>query len=87
VIADSAQFSTVVTEVADQRYVGTALTLQLAVGFTLTVVTIYLIPMLRDAVTWQWAFAFLAPGPFLGAIAMLLLLRSPYATQIAGGRG
>ncbi len=48
VVADSAQFSTVVTEVADQRYVGTALTLQLAVGFTLTVVTIYLVPVLRD---------------------------------------
>ncbi|MDP9465666.1 MAG: MFS transporter [Actinomycetota bacterium] len=87
VVADSAQFSTVVTEVADQRYVGTALTLQLAVGFTLTVVTIYLVPVLRDGVGWQWAFAFLAPGPFLGAVAMLRLLRSPYAAQIAGGRG
>ena len=87
VVADSAQFSTVVTEVADQRYVGTALTLQLAVGFTLTVVTIYLVPVLRDGVSWQWAFAFLAPGPFLGAIAMMRLLRSPYAAQIAGGRG
>ena len=87
VVADSAQFSTVFTEVADQRYVGTALTLQLAVGFTLTVVTIYLVPVLRDGLSWQWAFAFLAPGPFLGAVAMLLLLRSPYAARIAGGRG
>ncbi len=87
VVADSAQLSTVVTEVADQRYVGTALTLQLAVGFTLTVVTIYLVPVLRDGVSWQWVLAFLAPGPFLGAIAMLRLLRSPYAAQIAGGRG
>lgn len=40
VVADSAQFSTVVTELADQSYVGTALTLQLAVGFILTVATI-----------------------------------------------
>ncbi|MBW3659375.1 MAG: MFS transporter, partial [Actinobacteria bacterium] len=30
VVADSAQFSTLVTEVADQRYVGTAVTMQLA---------------------------------------------------------
>ncbi len=35
VVADSAQFSTMVTELADQAYVGTALTLQLALGFTL----------------------------------------------------
>ena len=49
VVADSAQFSTMVTELADQAYVGTALTLQLAIGFTLTVATIWLIPVLEDA--------------------------------------
>lgn len=87
VIADSAQFSTVVTEVADQAYVGTALTLQLAIGFTLTVVTIALIPYLEAIVGWRWAFAFLAPGPILGAVAMRRLKSSPYAAKIAGGRG
>jgi len=76
VVADSAQFSTLVTEHADQAYVGTALTLQLAVGFTLTVATIWLIPYLVDAAGWGWAFAFLAAGPALGALAMLRL-RSP----------
>jgi len=73
VVADSAQFSTLVTEYADQAYVGTALALQLAVGFTLTVATIWLIPVLEDAVGWRWAFAFLAPGPVLGVLAMLRL--------------
>jgi MFS family permease len=73
VVADSAQFSTIVTELADQSYVGTALTLQLAIGFSLTVVTIWLIPALESAFTWRWAFAFLAPGPALGIIAMLRL--------------
>ena len=87
VVADSAQFSAIVTEVADQRYVGTAVTLQLAVGFVLTVVTIWLIPLLRDAYTWQWAFAVLALGPALGVIAMVQLKRSPDAARIAGGLG
>jgi MFS family permease len=87
VVADSAQFSTMVTEVADQRYVGTALTLQLAIGFTLTVATIWLVPLVRDAAGWRWAFALLAPGPALGAIAMARLARSPEAAKIAGGRG
>ena len=73
VVADSAQFSTLVTETSDQAYVGTALTLQLAVGFTLTVATIWLVPLLVDAVGWRWAFAFLAPGPALGTLAMLRL--------------
>ena len=85
VVADSAQFSTIVTELADQAYVGTALTLQLALGFTLTVATIWLMPVLERALTWRWAFAFLAPGPALGAAAMLKLRARPEAGGIAGG--
>lgn len=73
VVADSAQFSTMVTEYADQAYVGTALTLQLAAGFTVTVATIWLIPLLQEAVGWRWAFAILALGPMVGILAMLRL--------------
>jgi len=87
VVADSAQFSTIVTEVADPAYVGTALTAQLAVGFTLTVVTIWLIPFVRDASGWWPAFALLAAGPALGILAMLRLRTAPEAARIAGGRG
>ena len=87
VIADSAQFSTIVTELADQAYVGTALTLQLALGFTLTVATIWLIPIAERALTWRWAFALLAAGPALGILAMLRLKSLPEARRIAQGRG
>jgi MFS family permease len=71
VIADSGVFSTALSETADQRYVGTALTVQTAIGFTLTVLTIQLLPLVADAVTWQYAFWVLAPGPLLGAVAMV----------------
>ena len=87
VVADSAQFSTIVSEVADQLYVGTALTLQLAVGFSLTVVTIWLVPILRDSIGLEWTFAPLALGPAIGIVAMLRLLRLPESRLIAGGRG
>lgn len=73
VVGDSAQFSTLVTELADQAYVGTALTLQLALGFTLTVVTIWMLPWMQRATGWQWAFWLLVPGPALGIVAMLRL--------------
>jgi hypothetical protein len=53
--------------------VGTALTLQLAAGFTVTVATIWLIPLLQEALGWRWAFAVLAPGPILGTLAMARL--------------
>jgi MFS family permease len=84
VVGDSAQFSTLVTEHADQAYVGTALTMQLAVGFTLTVATIWLVPLLADELGWRWAFAFLVPGPALGVVAMLRL-RGAASTSSARG--
>ena len=40
VIADSGVFSTLLSELADRRYLGTALTVQTAIGFLLTIVTI-----------------------------------------------
>ncbi|MEM7323435.1 MAG: MFS transporter, partial [Actinomycetota bacterium] len=77
VVADSAQFSTIVTEVTDPDYIGTALTVQLAAGFTLTVFTIFLVPIVRDATSWGWAFVLLAPGPALGGWAMRKLRSLP----------
>jgi len=75
VVADSAQFSTIVTEVVEPRVVGTALTMQLSLGFILTVFTIFLVPLVQDAAGWGFAFAMLAPGPALGALAMARLER------------
>lgn len=69
-IADSGVFSTALAETADARYVGTALTMQTAVGFALTVVSIQLVPVLAGAVGWRFAFLLLAPGPVIGAVAM-----------------
>jgi MFS family permease len=87
VVADSAQFSTMVTELADPAYVGTALTLQLALGFTLTVATLWLVPLLHTRWGWTAAFALLAPGPAIGIAAMLRLRSLPEAARLAGGRG
>jgi MFS family permease len=78
VIADSAQFSALVTEVAPPHAVGTALTLQTSLGFLLTTVTIQLVPHLAHAFGWRWAFPVLALGPIVGiaAIARLRRLRA-----------
>ena len=86
VIADSAQFSTAVTELAPPAYVGTALTAQTCAGFALTTLSIWLIPPLAGALGWRWAFATLAVGPFLGVAAMARLRRLPEARRLAGGR-
>jgi MFS family permease len=66
VIADSAQFSVLVTESVPPHAVGTALTVQTSLGFLLTMVTIQIIPHLAQLVGWRWAFAVLAFGPAVG---------------------
>jgi MFS family permease len=86
VIGDSAQFSAAVTEVSDGRFVGTALALQLGLGFALTVVSIWLTPLVADWLGgWRWTFLILVPGPVIGICAMLALRRRPEAAKIAGG--
>jgi MFS family permease len=86
VVADSAQFSTAVTELSPPAYVGTALTTQTCVGFALTTVSIWLLPAIVAAVGWRWAFATLAIGPFLGVAAMARLRAAPEALALASGR-
>ncbi len=86
VIADSAQFSTAVTELSPPAYVGTALTTQTCVGFAITLASIWLIPLAVRAVGWRWAFATLAIGPVLGVIAMGRLRALPESLRLAGGR-
>jgi len=75
VIADSAQFSAVISEVADRRYVGTALTMQTALGFLLTAGSIRLTAYIGEHAGWRWAAASLAIGPLLGIWAMFTLMR------------
>jgi MFS family permease len=70
VVADSAQFSALVSEFSPRTHVGTALTLQTCAGFLLTLVSLRLMPALAGAVGWQWAFLLLVPGPVLGVLAM-----------------
>ncbi len=85
VVADSAQFSAAVSELSDPAYVGTALTMQTAMGFLLTTITVRLIPSLADSLGWGVAFAVLAVGPAFGIASMAALRRMPEALRLAGG--
>jgi MFS family permease len=75
VIADSAQFSTMVTRSVPQHAVGTALTLQTSLGFLLTMATIQLIPIVVGVIGWRWSFAILGIGPLWGIAAIVRLMR------------
>jgi MFS family permease len=75
VIADSAQFSVLVTESVPPHAVGTALAIQTSLGFLLTTVTIQLVPLVAGVAGWRWAFAMLALGPALGIASIRTMVR------------
>jgi MFS family permease len=70
VVSDSAQFSALVAEHSPRTHVGTALTLQMCLGFLLTMASMRMIPAAAGAIGWQWVFVTLVPGPWLGVLAM-----------------
>jgi len=86
IVADSAQFSSSVAELAPPDRIGTMLTVQTCAGFLLTLVTVQVMPHIVDAWTWRYAFMILTIGPVFGVIAMLRLRRHPDAVKLAGGR-
>lgn len=86
VVADSAQFSAAVSELCEPAYVGTALTMQTALGFLLTTATIRLVPWALERAGWGPALAILALGPLVGGVSMLRLRAMPEAARLAGGR-
>jgi MFS family permease len=87
VVADSAQFSTAVSELAPPGTAGSALSVQTAVGFTLTGFTILGVGLIDpvDAGGWRLAWIVLAFGPAVGIAAMWRLRRRPDATKMANG--
>jgi MFS family permease len=70
VVADSAQLSALVAQYSPHDHVGTALTIQTCVGFLLTMASIRVLPIVAQAIGWQWTFLVLVPGPLLGALAL-----------------
>jgi MFS family permease len=73
VIADSAQFSALVTESVPAHAVGTALTIQTSAGFLLTMLPMQLVPLIAQRAGWRWGFTMLALGPIAGIAAIRTL--------------
>jgi MFS family permease len=87
VVADSAQFSTAVSELAPPGTAGSALAIQTALGFLLTGVTILAVGLIdpADATGWRIGFGLLALGPLAGIVAMWRLRHRPEAVRMANG--
>jgi hypothetical protein len=88
IVADSAQFSTAVSELAPAGTAGSALAVQMAAGFLLTGITILGVGLIGPdpGAGWSVAFLLLALGPLAGIVAMWRLRQRPEAVAMAGGR-
>jgi len=86
VVPDSPQYSVMITELSDQDYVGTSLTIQTALGFGISLVSIQLMPFFVYFVSWFYSFMFLALGPLIGILSLFLLRREPDSTKIGQGK-
>lgn len=86
IVGDSAQFSAAVSELSEPHLVGSSLAFQMGVGFAITIVAIWITPLVAEFFgSWRWTFLILVPGPALGVPAMLALRRHPSARLMAGG--
>ena len=72
---DSAPTSTLVTEVAADEHVGTALSVQSLIGFSTTVVSPVVFGLALDRAGYSAAFPTLAVGALLGVLSVGLLVR------------
>ncbi len=75
VVADSPQFSALSAQACPPEIVGTALTIQNAIGFTITMISIQIstmvLPLIDHYITWL-----LLPGPLLGLIFLNRISKS-----------
>jgi len=87
-VAESAQYSAMTSEVVDISMVGTAVTLQFAIGFLLTMPGMWIVPSIVNATGyWSIAWCTLTPGTVTAAIAMIMMRKNETAIRIAKERG
>ena len=81
IIPDSAQFSALVADASPPHLSGSLMTLQTALGFTLTIATVQATPIAAAYLGWPTVIVLMALGPLVGIMAMLPLRRAARLVQ------
>ncbi|MBX2825381.1 MAG: MFS transporter [Gammaproteobacteria bacterium] len=81
VIPDSAQFSALIADYSPADKAGSLMTMQTALGFALTIITVQVTPVLAAVIGWPGLFVLLSLGPLFGIVSMLPLLRVKVASH------
>ncbi|MHA1987577.1 MAG: MFS transporter [Promethearchaeota archaeon] len=86
IVPDSPQYSAMISELSDPAYIGTSLAIQTAIGFAISNITIWLLPIIVELIGWTFGFSFLVIGPIFGIISLEKLRREPDSEKIALGK-
>ena len=86
IVPDSPQYSAMISELSNPAYIGTTLAIQTALGFALSNISIWLLPIMVDLTGWTYGFMFLAVGPFLAIYSLMKLRKESDSKLIAQGR-
>jgi MFS family permease len=86
VVPDSPQYSAMISELSDPAYIGTSLSIQTTIGFAITNITIWLLPLIVGLIGWTFGFSFLVLGPIFGIISLIKLRKEPDSEKIALGK-
>lgn len=74
VVADSPQFSTLNALTSPPQLVGTGLTIVTSIGFSISILSIELLNILKEYTDPRWIFLVLIPGPVFGLRALRYIL-------------
>ena len=78
VVGDSPQFSTLTAQTAPKEWIGSALTISTCLGFSITIFSIQLLKQYQVSGQIEWALLWLVPGPVLGLLATIPLLKKEH---------
>lgn len=74
VIAESAQYSAIVSEECEPEHVGSILAFQMGTGYAVTALSISVTPLFIEYFSWELALAMLLLGPVIGIASLIPLL-------------
>jgi len=86
IVPDSPQYSAMISELSNPAYIGTVLAIQTSLGFAISNISIWLLPIIVDLTGWTYGFMFLAVGPSLAIYSLMKLRQESDSKLIAQGK-
>jgi hypothetical protein len=82
VAGDSPQYSAVIALTVPKEYIGTALTLVVSIGFSITILSLWSVSQFRNMIELPYMLMLLAPGPIAGLLSLNSLFKEQKIAEL-----